>query len=124
MVEYWDRLKSLMDDKSWDITRLAKELQVSYQAIKKVRDGGSLGSKNNLKAARIFKVNPDWLATGVGSKTLPTAVESQPVWEFETVDVSRWAALSERQKGRIEKAINDELDAIERESLIRNGTIN
>lgn len=122
MVEYWDRLKPLMDDKDWDITRLANELQVSYQAIKKVRDGGALGSKNNLKAARIFKVNPDWLATGIGQKTLPLAITSQPEWEFETVDIARWTALSERQKGRVEKVINDELDAIERESIIRNGT--
>jgi hypothetical protein len=122
MVEYWDRLKPLIDDKNWDITRLANELQVSYQAIKKVRDGGSLGSMNNLKAARIFKVNPDWLATGIGPKTPPSAITSQPEWEFETVDSARWTALSERQKGRVEKAINDELDAIERESIIRNAT--
>ena len=124
MVEYWDRLKPLMDAKNWDITRFASELKVSYQAIKKVRDGGELGSKNNLKAAKIFKVNPDWLATGVGLKTtqLPTTTPAE--WEFETVDISRWAALSERQKGRVEKAINDELDAIERESIIRNGTSN
>lgn len=122
MVEYWDRLKSLMDEREWDITRLANELKVSYQAITKVRDGGSLGSKNNLKAAKIFKVNPDWLATGVGAKTSPTATDSQPMWEFETVDVARWVLLSERQKGRVEKAINDELDSIERESHVRNGT--
>lgn len=123
MVEYWDRLESLMGE-GWDASRLAKELKVSYQAIKKVRDGGSLGSKNNLKAAKLFKVNPDWLATGLGPKTLLPSAAAHPSWEFETVDIARWNALSERQKGRVEKAINDELDAIERDSLVKNGTSN
>ena len=67
MVEYWDRLKSLMGD-GWDAARLAKELGVSYQAVKKVRDGGSFGSINNLKAAKLFGVNPEWLASGKKKK--------------------------------------------------------
>ncbi len=67
MVEYWDRLKSLMGD-GWDAARLAKELGVSYQAVKKVRDGGSFGSINNLKAAKLFGVNPEWLASGKKNK--------------------------------------------------------
>ena len=113
-----------MDEKEWDASRMASELKISYQGIKKVRDGGSLGSKNNLKAAKLFKVNPDWLATGKGPKSLALTTQMQSAWEFETVDVNRWIALSERQKGRVEKAINDELDAIERESLQRNGTNN
>lgn len=67
MVEYWDRLKSLMGE-GWDAARLAKELGVSYQAVKKVRDGGSFGSINNLKAAKLFGVNPEWLASGKKNK--------------------------------------------------------
>lgn len=70
MVEYWDRLESLMGD-GWDATRLAKELKVSYQAIKKVRDGGAFGSTNNFKAAKLFGVNPEWLASGKGDKYPP-----------------------------------------------------
>lgn len=70
MVEYWDRLESLMGD-GWDATRLAKELKVSYQAIKKVRDGGAFGSTNNFKAAKLFGVDPEWLSSGKGNKYPP-----------------------------------------------------
>lgn len=34
-------------------------------------------------------------------------------WPFEEVDFERWDRLTERQKGLIEKAVNDELDRIE-----------
>ena len=43
-------------------------------------------------------------------------------WPFEGVDFERWDRLSERQKGRIEKAVNDELDRIEAEHKQANGT--
>lgn len=66
MVKYWERLSSLMGDKS--IGALAKDLGISFQAVAKVRDGGSFGSDNNIKAAKLFGVNPEWLATGKGPK--------------------------------------------------------
>lgn len=72
MVDYWSRLESLMVD-DWDATRLAAELKVSYQAVKKVRDGGAFGSVNNFKAANLFGVNPEWLASGKGNK-YPAAI--------------------------------------------------
>ena len=34
-------------------------------------------------------------------------------WPFEEVDFERWERLSERQKGLVERAVNDELDRIE-----------
>lgn len=41
-------------------------------------------------------------------------------WPFENVDFERWEALTERQKGVVEHAINAALDAIEADR--RNGT--
>lgn len=96
MVEYWGRLESLMGD-GWDATRLAKELKVSYQAIKKVRDGGAFGSANNFKAAKLFGVNPEWLASGKGPKFGPDLSSITPPPGYATnqalapVDIARAA---------------------------------
>lgn len=43
-------------------------------------------------------------------------------WPFEEVDFARWHRLTERQKGRVEKAVNNELDLIEAERTQANGT--
>ncbi|WP_192888379.1 LexA family transcriptional regulator [Paracidovorax avenae] len=48
--------------------QLASALGVSYQAVAKVRDGGAFGTRNNLKAAELLGVRPEWLATGKGDK--------------------------------------------------------
>lgn len=50
----------------------------------------------------------------------PTAREdvkpySTQAWPFEDVDVARWERLTERQKGRVEAAMNAELARIESE---------
>jgi phage repressor protein C with HTH and peptisase S24 domain len=68
MVQYWDRLKPEMDAKGLDITKFSDAMGVTFQAVAKVRDGGSFGSTNNIKAAALLGVNSEWLATGKGSK--------------------------------------------------------
>lgn len=75
MVKYWDRLKPEMDAEGMDITKFAERMGISFQAVAKVRDGGSFGTKNNIKAARLFGLNSDWLASGKGPKK---AVEQDP----------------------------------------------
>lgn len=62
--DYWTRLKAEMDKAGFDIAKLAKELGISYQAVNKVKNGGAFGSQNNIKAARLFGVSPEYLATG------------------------------------------------------------
>lgn len=57
-----------MDAAGITIPRLAERMGVSFQAVAKVRDGGSFGSRNNIKAAKMFGLNPEWLATGKGKK--------------------------------------------------------
>lgn len=64
----WDRIKPELDARGWGVQQLADALGVSYQAVAKVRDGGAFGTKNNLKAASLFGLNPEWLANGNGEK--------------------------------------------------------
>lgn len=81
MIEYWTRLKAAMEAKSarekipFGVTELADSMGVSYQAVAKVKNGGSFGKDNNIKAAKILCVNSDWLATGEGAM-LPIRGES------------------------------------------------
>jgi hypothetical protein len=62
-----------MGEKNLDKQGLADKLKISYQGVRKVLElGGAFGSKNNLKAAELFGVNPVWLATGTGEKFMDT----------------------------------------------------
>lgn len=69
MVEYKDRLITGMKRAGISIPALSREIGISYQAVKKVVDGvsTSFSAINNAKAAQVLKLNPDWLATGMGS---------------------------------------------------------
>lgn len=69
MVNYWDRLGPELKARKMSRQQFADALGVSYQAVKKVADGGSPGSENNLKAAKLLGLNPLWLATGEDPKT-------------------------------------------------------
>lgn len=90
MVNYWDRLKPLMGDMS--IGALAKDLGISFQAVAKVRDGGAFGSDNNIKAAKLFGVTPEWLATGKGTKFTNTQA---PGWANDVrEEVPAYAAVT------------------------------
>lgn len=78
MTEYKDRLKPLMDAKKLDITQLARELGISYQAVRKVfKEGGAFGPTNNRKAAKFFGVDPTWLEGGDALVSLVQAVKEQ-----------------------------------------------
>lgn len=69
METYANRLRPLMEAREMDTQALATAMGLSYQAVRKVLElGGSFGSKNNLRAAELFDVNPTWLASGKGEK--------------------------------------------------------
>lgn len=70
MVDYADRLRTAMDDAGISITRLASDLGISYQAVRKVLTGGSaaFSAANTINAARVLGVSAAWLATGIGAK--------------------------------------------------------
>ena len=67
MTTYSQRLRTALGATT-SITQLAKAIGVSYQAVKKILDGGSssFSAANNAKAAAFLSVSPDWLATGEG----------------------------------------------------------
>lgn len=71
MVDYWSRLKPEMDAKGVTKAALSRKLGISYQAIKKVVDGGAFGVENNFKAARLLGLSPEWLSSGKGPKNAP-----------------------------------------------------
>lgn len=86
MDDYSSRLQSLMQkggSKAYPngITRsrLATVMGVTYMAVKKVLDGGKFGAENNLKAARLFGVHPEWLLTGQGPKFVDEDAGAQTV---------------------------------------------
>jgi len=66
---------------------MAKALDVSYQAIKKVLLGTSkmLRADNNVRAAQFLRVDSEWLATGQGS---PAGGKSWP-FTAEVLDTHR-----------------------------------
>lgn len=86
MVEYKDRLREAMETAGVSTTRLARELDVSYQAVKKVLLGGSaaFNTENNAAAARFLGVNSDWLATGKGQRLAPPPVADHPIYEIKS----------------------------------------
>lgn len=84
--EYKDRLAKAMKRASFGTQALADALQVSYQAVRKVLEGGKFGTTNNAKAAKILQVNSDWLATGRGPMTgSTTSREFQGAWPSEEI---------------------------------------
>lgn len=96
MVEYKKRLAQAMADAGIKATALADEMGLSYQAVKKVLDGHSkaFSSKNNSTAARILRVNSDWLATGHGPKAArpepSTLFVTEPWTEYQPVRPGRF----------------------------------
>jgi transcriptional regulator with XRE-family HTH domain len=70
-TDYKERFEQAMRASGMDVQSVADALGISYQAIKKVIAGTSkmLKADNNSAAAKLFKVDPDWLATGEGSAT-------------------------------------------------------
>jgi len=92
MVDYKDRLTDAMRTAQLSTSELAAAMGVSYQAVKKVIDGGStaFSAANNSVAARALKVNGDWLATGEGPRDPPPAEfglfhSAEPWTEFQPV---------------------------------------
>lgn len=79
MVDYADRLNDAMKAAGVSTSELARAIGISYQAVKKVREGLSsqFSTDNNIAAARRLGVNSDWLATGKGQRVAPPAVAEE-----------------------------------------------
>lgn len=81
MVDYSERFNEAMKLRSVSTSMLAKELGITYQAIKKILDGKSaaLSAENNAKAAKYLQINSYWLATGEESMALQESSATPPL---------------------------------------------
>lgn len=117
MVDYAERLAGAMKHSGASKTTLARAIGISYQAVKKVLDGGShsLSAENNSKAARFLGVSSHWLATGDGqmlaaqaaapshqgggvapmSEKSPLILEQSSSNTFKRAPVVAWACLGD-----------------------------
>lgn len=100
--DYKGRLAHAMRLANLDANALADELDVSYQAIKKVLAGTSKAftAENNFKAARALAVDAEWLACGVGSPrsvaAWPVTAELQDAWRSAGPDQRRMSENAAR----------------------------
>ena len=92
MTTYEKRLKEAMADAGVNVTALARAIKKSYQAVKKVCDGksGAFNAENNSRAAAFLGVNPDWLATGSGSKTPASGAPDAQAASLYMVNTATW----------------------------------
>lgn len=69
MVEtLWKRLESVMGVHPLTVVAVRDALGISYQAAVKLSNGGNFSRDNNLRVAKKYGVNPEWLASGKGPK--------------------------------------------------------
>jgi SOS-response transcriptional repressor LexA len=73
MVKFDERLKAALAFAKSTTADLARELGVSYQAVKRAEEGKSKSftAKNNSKAAKYLGVDADWLASGATTVVQP-----------------------------------------------------
>jgi hypothetical protein len=102
MVEtVWKRLTDEWDAPPISVSKLAKALNVTFQAAAKVRDGGGLSRDNNLLLAKKLNLSPSWLAYGKGPKRPPSGEEGEP-----TLEASLWClAAAAEQINDVEKRV-------------------
>lgn len=119
MVDYKDRLQQAMKDAGVSTARLARALEISYQAVAKVISGQSaaFNAVNNAAAARVLGVDSDWLATGQGVK--------QSVSKYADVTTPGPAgALGTREPASVYLTDNPNYPAIRRVSFKLSATVN
>lgn len=90
--------------KDANIQAFADELGISYQAVAKVLNGNSkaFSSANHTKAARVLKVNADWLLTGEGPMRAPPAVHQEPAFYAarpDQVEIPQYDAVAGMGRG-------------------------
>lgn len=77
MTEYGERLAHALKVRDIPLRTLAKRLDVTYQAVKRVVDGktAEFSASNHAKAAAYLSINPDWLLNGTGEMS-PSLTEA------------------------------------------------
>ena len=122
---------------AWSNVSLAKKSGVAESTIRNYlspakREAGKSGKEPSAKVTELAQIAD---ALGIQVSDLVTDLTDEerqrrrthtqaapPEWPFEALAIERFAALSERQKGRVEQALMDATAAIEAESRKRDGT--
>lgn len=91
MFSYKDRLAAALAHAQVTDTQLAKKLDVSIQAVRKIAAGttAAFTAENNSKAARFLGVSPDWLATGEGEMV---SASRWPGTQLTLEQITKWPA--------------------------------
>ena len=97
---------------------LARACKVAPPSVNGWLSGKSktMEAGNLLIAAKICKVNANWLCFGIGPK------EAEVNWPLQLVDRDRYEALSDVAKGAVQTRMMDEIEAQERKAVRGNGT--
>lgn len=147
MANYGERLNDAMKLRTVSTSMLAKEIGITYQAVKKILDGKSaaLSAENNAKAAKYLQINSYWLATGEDAMAIPEASTAAALsvliqrlsHELQTVDaanrpllahaIKSWADTPEQWERLVQQLRNLGVDAglatpAEAPALPRQGT--
>ena len=119
MSDYRDRLLPLMASKGLDTTSLAKALDISYQAVRKVLEGGAFGPTNNRKAARLFGVDPVWLEGGNPLvdlvQTIQRIDDEWPAFTLAGLTSDRYKALPESSRVAVQVAMRSAIEIEEQQ---------
>lgn len=88
-----------------DPGELAFELDISYQAVKKVLDGKSaaFSAPNHAKAAIALNVSSDWLALGTGAMEREPG-ETREVWPF-SASLDDYRRISDGKKRELDARV-------------------
>lgn len=102
-----DRLKAAAQRESLSVVDVRKLLGGSYQAAKKVFDGGGIKFETAERAAQVLNCDPHWLMTGKHSATMQRA---NLLPRYELPDDKQSVPLDDVHLAIIERLENDEIE--------------
>jgi hypothetical protein len=115
VASYWERLEPLLKHAEYTPAAFARKMGISYQAMKKVMDGGAFGKDNNAKAASLLGVSSDWLATGKGQKernAQPMGTAFEVLTEDELRMLSDFRAMMDDDRDELSAEIQKRAERI------------
>lgn len=117
METFAQRLQHAMNHVGVSISQLARELEVSYQAVSKIlKTGkGSFSAENTSKAASFLSVTPDWLARNEGEMTKNSPRTSQNTVNLSSVTVIFVPYLTKEEAGMYREFLSEEREPSRRD---------
>lgn len=116
--KYAERLRDAMGGTS--MQALADALGLSYNAVKKVLNGGTGYFKlpNHYAAADFLKVDPRWLATGEGDRAPKPQAPIEADWRTIAITLARSHPYEEKRKELTDfiRRVDEEFAEIKKEA--------